>query len=325
MQSTTRNLGRSPCARTLLCVLGLAFCVLAAGCYERKQSVVLNVDGSGRVTVETDVAVPAADGPGRGKPTPLSFGRQVAADFINNTKGVDAWSDVAVTATADGRAHIAATAYFPDINLLHFDMPLEFTWKRGEAADTFILTVVRTRQDMGEAPATAPAGQAAPKKPAMTADQVKQMVTAAKSQYKEQQAALRTQLDAFKLQMNFILPGEVAATHLFSQQGQTVTLSLDGKKVADALDKFMTSDQALAATFEAGEDLPTNDDFMLQSMFNQNGPAAVTMKVPSYTQPAFDYKSESGAAKRAEPAMFEKAGVVLVGSFTVKPPGAAGK
>src|SRR3954471_18748775 len=132
-------------------VLCFAFCVFAlcaGGCYERKQSVVLNPDGSGRVTIETDVAVPAIDAPGREKPTAVSFGRQLAAEIINSTKGVDAWADVAVTAAADGRAHIVGTAYFPDINQLRFDMPLRFVWKHGEG-ETYTLVVERVRQDMG--------------------------------------------------------------------------------------------------------------------------------------------------------------------------------
>ena len=120
-----RRLGRA-----LFCVLSFAFCVFAAGCYERKQLMVLNPDGSGRVTLETDVAVPAAGAPGKDKPTAVSFGQQLTADLINGTKGVDAWSDLAITAAPDGRAHIVATAYFPDVNLLRFEGPLRFVWKR---------------------------------------------------------------------------------------------------------------------------------------------------------------------------------------------------
>ena len=87
--------------------------------------------------------------------------------------------------------------------------------------------------------------------------------------------------------------------HLFTQDGQKVSFSLDGKKVADALDQFMASDETLSAMLQAGEDTTANDDFILKSMFNQVGPAMVTMKVPAYIQPAFDYKAEAGAAADA--------------------------
>ena len=72
--------------------------------------------------------------PGKEKPTAVTFGRQVAANLINSTRGVDAWADLAITAGEGGRARIAATAYFPDLNLLKFDMPLVFVWKRDPAS-----------------------------------------------------------------------------------------------------------------------------------------------------------------------------------------------
>ena len=108
----------------------LALAALLPGCFERKQTATLNPDGSGKMFLETIVAVPSQGLPGKDKPTALSFGRIVAADLINTTRGVDAWADVAVSELEGGRARITATAYFKDLNALRFDMPLIFVWRR---------------------------------------------------------------------------------------------------------------------------------------------------------------------------------------------------
>jgi hypothetical protein len=283
--------------------------ILLPGCYERKQTAILNPDGSGKMLIETDVAVPSNDVPGKEKPTAVSFGRQLIADFINNSQGVAAWSDVAVTELADGRAHIAAVAYFPDISLLHFDLPLTFTWKKQDDG-TYLFGVERTRS----AP-TAPV--------AMTDDQVREQVSKAQAQYKEQQLAMQTALTAFNLQMTFTLPGEITQSHIFTKQDRNVSLTLDGKKIAGALDKFMTDDAALTATIRSGKDLIENDDILLNAMYGEKGPVAAVVKVPADALSAFDYRGESLRAAAVQHDMLEDAGVQILPKFIVKPPATA--
>ena len=285
--------------------LALFFAALfLTACYERKQDAVINPDGSGKILVETDVAVPTV-GPGREKPTAIAVGRQYAADFINSTHGVDAWADVAVTENPDGRAHISAVAYFKDINQLHFDMPLDFIWRRDIEGAT--LTIQRTRTPVADITS-------------MTDAELKALVAKSQAQYKDQQLALRTQLNAFKMQMIFELPGEISDVHVLKQEGpQSVSFALDGKKIADALDKFMADDKALTATFRAGKDLPENDDFMLQSMIDQKGPVSVKVKMPGDPKPLFDYRTEMRVAQLKESDMLKEAGVELVPKFIVRP------
>jgi hypothetical protein len=289
------------------CVLALALPAFSlGGCFERRQDAVLNPDGSGKVLIQTDVAVPAAGAPGREKPTALSFGRQYAADLINSTKGVDAWSDVAITENADGRAHVAIVAYFSDINALHFDMPLRFIWKAD--GPTGVLAIERLRTDVKS-------------KANISETEIKSLVSSAQQQYKSQQGALHLQLAAFRLQMVFQLPGDVdAASRLFDREGQAVSIALDGRKISEALDKFMANDEALAATFRAGKDTSDNDDLMLQSMFGQKGPVAVRVKLPAGTKPLFDYKTEMAVAKLGQHDMLTQAGVDLIPRFIVNPP-----
>ena len=52
---------------------------------------------------------------------------------------MEAWSDLAVSETQDGRAHVTAVAFFPNINALHFDMPLDFVWTRNGPVGTLTI------------------------------------------------------------------------------------------------------------------------------------------------------------------------------------------
>jgi hypothetical protein len=282
---------------------------LLSGCYERKQTTVLNPDGSGKMVIETDVAVPTIETPGKQKPSAVSFGREIAAQFINSTRGVDAWSEVSVTEAADGRAHIRAVAYFPDISAVRTDLPLTFSWQRQEGG-ICQLTVARTRNNAG-APVS------------MSDEQLKEQVQKAQAQYKEQQLALQTALNAFNLQLTFVLPGEVTGDRVFTRKDNTVSLTLDGKKIAAALDKFMADDAALARTIKSGQDLTDNDDILLDAMYGKKGPVSATVKLPPDASPVFDYRAEARAAAAAQHAMLEAAGVQLVPRFIVKPPAGA--
>lgn len=286
-----------------------AAAVSLLGCYERKQTCVLNPDGSGKMTLTTLVTVPP-QGVDKDKPTALTFGRQWAADLINNTQGVDAWADLEITAAAapdTGKARIMATAYFPNLNKLKFDMPLEFVWKRD--LDGATLTVQRTRSSA---------------RTAISSDaQLKQIVEAAQKQYKDdQQIVWHTQLNAFRLDMVFEVPGELGDANLFGRDGNKVALVLDGKKAADALDKFFGDTAALTAMFKAGQDLPANDDIMLQAMYGSKGPVFVKTKLAVDAKPEFDYKLEMRAASLQQKTMLEEAGVELIPKFIVTDPAA---
>ena len=317
--ATLRNSKIAPYFQFTLCALSLAFCLFLPGCYERKQTAILNPDGSGKVYIETVVVVPSQGLPGQEKPNALSYGRLVAADLINLTRGVEAWSDLSISEVENppgragagagagpARARIAATAYFKDMNDLQFDkLPLDFIWKRDASGAS--LTIQRTRT--------------AVKSSATLSDaDVNQLVARSKDDYQTQKQALQTQLNAYAIDMSFELPGEVTASRIFERHDNTVSLTLDGKKAMQALDKFMTDDAALRATFKAGQDLPANDDLMLVSMYGHNGPVQALVKIAPDAKPAFDYRTEMRVAQLGQSKMIQDAGVQLLPKFTVLPP-----
>jgi hypothetical protein len=289
---------RWPLRRPISLALLLSAAALA-GCYERRDAVVLNPDGSGKVSIQVDIAVAAGE---HQKPDPVGTGKLFAADLINHTSGVDAWADVAISAAADGRAHIVATAYFSDINKLKLspEIPIEFVWKRD--ADGALFAVQRIHSSVKSA----------------AGDQVKALVKQSQEQYRQNEPVMHVQLGAYSQTITLLLPGELADEKVLERRGNTVTLALDGKKVAKAVDDVMSNDDALAATFSAGADGAANDDILMQSMFGKKGPISVHSKFATGAAPLFDYKAEMRAAQRHESDMLDAAGVQLVPKFTVK-------
>jgi len=300
----------------LFCVVGFAWCVFLAGCYERKQQTVLNPDGSGKMLLETDVALPAGGAPGREKPTALSFGRQYTADLVNSGSGIEAWSDLEISEAADGRAHVAIVGYFSDLNKVRFkaplELPLQFIWEvQGQEGKVRVERMHQAATDK------------------LTAADARDMVKKAQEDYQDKRLAMHTQLDAFMMQIVFELPGEVTQASVFEKDAANkgrVSFMLDGKKVAAALDTFMANDGALSAMFQKGQDTSANDDLILSSMIGKPGPVEATVKIATHDtakgqepKPAFDYKTEMRTAELHQQEMFEQAGVELIPKFIVKP------
>ncbi|HVT79947.1 MAG TPA: hypothetical protein VHM90_04765 [Phycisphaerae bacterium] len=285
-------------------LLLLAAGAILCACYERKDTAILNPDGSGKIFIDVDIAVapPSKNEP----PDVVGTGRLFAANLINSTSGVDAWQDLAITAATDGRAHIKATAFFPDVNKLKLDVrvPIEFTWRRDADGATF--SIVRTHTGLQTA-ATRP-----------TPAQVQELVKKAQDQYKQSQAIFQVQLAAYTQNIAFDMPGQLSDEHLLTRDGSTVSFLLDGKKVAKAVDEIMANEAALTATYNAGTDGKANDEILMQSIFGSKGPISVHVKFPDGAKPLFNYRTEMRVAQLQETEMLKAAGVELVPKFTVK-------
>jgi hypothetical protein len=282
-------------------LLALVFSTLAlSACLERKETGILNPDGSGKAVVDTLVHVPE---PQRDKAQTTLFGKSVASQIIGHAHGVDAWKDLVVETAPDGRIHVSATVYFPDISKFQLDAGFSTRWtKNSDGTYTFTL--------QKDEPANAPPP------PAMTDDQVAQAITAAKLDYKQNQPAMLTALNDLKLQTTFTLPGTISATNILTKDpaSNTVTLVIEGKVITAAMDKIMADDKLLASAIRAGNNTTFADDLLTQNIFGKKGPISAT--VTGALTPQFDYKAESEAAKAAQAAMFTKAGVNPIASPT---------
>jgi len=99
----------------------LSACMLSVlpGCFEMTQTITLNPDGRGKVTVERiapatfDMAMGLMGGPGgEKKPSLDEIRKNGAKNFLMDTDGVKAFKDVSAAWLRDGRLKIVGTLYF---------------------------------------------------------------------------------------------------------------------------------------------------------------------------------------------------------------------
>ena len=140
----------------------VAVAVLAlASCFERKQTAMINPDGSGKMVVDTYIAAgtPAANVAQRDA---VEIAKELATGLVTKSQGVEAWKNLKVEAAADGRAHVVATAYFPDISKFRLEGALSMTWTKDEKGN-FRLTIAQG--NAASQPATAALRSPTPKLP----------------------------------------------------------------------------------------------------------------------------------------------------------------
>ncbi len=209
--------------------------------------------------------------------------------------------------TPDGRAHVAVTAYFPDIAKFKLDSPFATTWTKNSDGN-YTLTIQKEN----------PASQPAP--PAMTDAQVAAAITAAKADYKQNQPAMQMVLASLKIETTFTLPGTVSATNILTKapDSNTVTLLLEGKPMIAAMDKIMSDDKLLTTAIRAGNNSPIADDLLTQNIFGKPGPISATVTGP--VKNLFDYPAESAAAKSTQAGMFKNIGITPAAPSIQNPP-----
>jgi hypothetical protein len=278
--------------------------VALSACLERKQTGMINPDGSGKVVVDTLVAVPPEMAAGGQKPDAAAMGKQMATAMISKAQGVDAWKDVAIDVAADGRAHIVATAYFPDISKMKLDAAVPMKWTRDDKGN-FTLAISKEEPPASKDP------------PKMTDEEVSAAVQKSKTEFKDNQAMAQMILGSLKIEMIYTMPGQITDANILSKSadGKTVTLTIEGKKMLEAMDKIMADDKAIEASIRAGKGVDQDDDLMLEKMFGKKGPISATVAGPG--KPLFDYKTEMEAAKAAQAAMLKKLDI----DPNAKPPG----
>lgn len=280
-----------PTTRALLLAL-LALALPA--CLERKQTGMLNPDGSGKITMDTYIPLPPPEPGAPPAPDALTYARQVAQQIVQTSRSIDAWKDLSFDKSPDGRAHVVGTCYFADINKLQLDNPIPFSWTR-DAAGNYTLAL---KADSGQTP---------PGQPPMTDAQVAAAVSQGKAQYADFKPMLNTTLSTLKVDASLTLPGRIVQANVFNQSGgNTVSLSFDGKQVLSAMDKIMSDDKALADAIRAGRQPDADQNMLLEQIFQKKGAVSATV---TGVNPQFDYRTEMTAAKNAQGQMYQRLGI----------------
>jgi hypothetical protein len=312
--------------RTILSVAAiLAASAMLAGCFEIKQDTSLNPDGSGKAVVELTMPDMGAMGMGMGMnektppPDPEVTLKQFAKKTLDDTKGVEAWSDVSFARTEDGRMKFKGTAYFKDL------AAFRLSTGKGDNGPTF-------RKDdkggmvlemaMSEDEAKAPEPPA--KSPPPSAEELAKLIQAARLQYQQMRPMMEMMLGKMKVEMTFRLPGTLAEVSGFEKQPDgSVRIAIDGAKMLQVMDQLNADDAYVRQAILAGKKpgAADMDPAKTEKMFGTKGPFRA--RATGDMKPLFDYAAAVKAAKEAYPKMIEKLGLDKVppstGGMTITP------
>jgi hypothetical protein len=288
----------------LFCALILA----VAGCFETKQVITLNPDGSGKVVMDTLMASQAmmmmAATSKESAPDSNEIAKGMAVGMISRSTGVDAWSDVSYEVAKDNRVHLTATAYFPDYSKIKIEGPslMEANWTKADK-DMVLEVQMSSKGPDGE--------KAEPAPKALTDKEVDDLLKQKRQEWAMSKAMMAQVFNSLKMDTTFVLPGKVVEANIFEKTEQGVRLSIEGKKILAAMDKIVADDKLMKDAIKAGKD-PVKDgpgasDAMQEAMFGGKGP--IRARVSGDIKPLFDYKAEVAKAKAAQPAMLKKLGI----------------
>ncbi len=287
----------------------LAFaCAFITGCFDTKQEITLNPDGSGKAVMEssfTSMDVFADTARKSTKPTAKDFVRRI----IEQAQGVDAWRDVSYRQLDDGRIWFRGTAYFAELGKL----------KIGSIG---YLRFGTTKDANGNLTIAPVAEQPALPYPTQSANEPITMETIQRErmQFRSAKPWMAALLGTMKQDTTFHTPGvSRRASNFETNVPNTLRIRFDGARLMQAVEeKLFDADFArerIAAKLPAS--FSGDDDSLNEKLYGQRGPVLAVIK-PGDT-PLFDYAAEVAQAKSAFVAIAKELGLSETFSFDVKP------
>lgn len=276
-------------------------------CYETKLDYEINPDGSGRVVVEVQSASmmsqlghiggKEAAGPGA-----------LAKDVLRKSSGIDTWKDIEIKTMDDGKSFFKGTAYFKDLRVVRF--------KEISMLDSVSLVQNKKTITVSIGGDENKARNTASKAP--TKEELDQAIKEQKAGFQQMKPMLTAILGTMKTDISIRLPGQLQKSTNFKtgKQGR-LSLSMEGQKMLDALERLMADDAFIRRQAQAGaniKDKPPMGDELREMLFGEKGPVMAEFKGPF--KPLFDYESEASAARAGYDAMLVALGIDLSESVT---------
>ena len=269
------------------------------GCYESKQEVSLNPDGSGKVELEIlfTSAIPSMNGgiPALGEKP----GRDTIGELIGHSKGIDVWKNVEYQLNEDGTSTLTGVAYFKDISSVALGKfnTTRILWEKQDS-NTGVLSI--------ESPSSQPDGAQASGTLEVSAEERKQRIEKERKGWRRSRPFLAAVFSLFKSETTIHVPGSLGSVSgLTNSAPGTVHLTLDSDAAMAALDAVMADDEKFAAYMDTkaavGGD-GTSDLYGL--VYEQRGPFRAV--VTNITGPGFDYDREVREARAAYPELLSQ-------------------
>lgn len=259
----------------------LIVCTLLTGCFDTKQEITLNPDGSGKVVIESTFSLsPTLGGHGA---TPRDGLTNYIRKTLESAEGVEAWRDVSFRWHEDGRAFFRGTAFFQDLSKLKIE-PMT-----GQGYSM-------THDDVGNLIITL----AVSPPPEFPIQKTSQPVT--EESLARDRAALRSAMPLFKSTLGAMrvdttihVPGAIKRCSNFeTNRPNRLNRLTEGAKFIEVLEDFLLNTNLDAARI-SGQQLQF-EDLANEKLYGERGPILAVVK-PSGAR-LFDYNSEVASARR---------------------------
>jgi hypothetical protein len=282
-----------------LFLAGIVLPLLLASCFETKQEFTLNPDGSGKVVHECafqNVNLMNDDLSGE------DALKDAVRRLMENSKGVDAWSDVSFKQLDDGRMWFRGTAYFrklDDLEIQNQSM-MGFEWK--PEADGKAVLSMRMKQDNDEEEAT---------EKELSDEERAAKIKEERAQFRQSKPMLSAMMGTLKQNVSFKLPGTVTESSNFSRGTMgTLDLAFSGTKMIEAMETLIEDDEWMLANGFDQQQSPEFDGKLAALVFGEEAPVQAT--VSNATKPLFDYAVEVARAQKEAEKLNKQLGGVTV-------------
>lgn len=292
-------------SRVVLVVAALA---LLAGCWEQRQRVVVNPDGSARIQVERSISARAARQMGMGGQADLEeAARDQAAEIVEGVRGVEAWTDVTWSASGDS-LRFSGTAYVPDLSEYAFEDP-------GGEHDRTITSLDVRREEGALTVELAPSGDEEEDEDPLgdlTEQQSMEQARQLQSETRRMRAMAATFFAGMEETVVLELPTEPTGVEGFERRDDGawgVTFRGDSLLAAMGGVVEMETSELAARLREAASAGQTRDQAMGALMERRFGSVPARFEIPAGGEPQFDYEAEVAEAREAWQEIRDRLGI----------------
>jgi len=273
-------------------LLGAALILWTTACFEVKQEITVNPDGSGKIVQKVTLDAAAS------KDLDLS---KLAGDLMRSVNGVEVWDNVTVRRLEDGSVVFSGTAYCRDVAYVRFHAP------DGIVAPS--VAIVRDAKDDGSMRLAFVGGDASGEEREVSSSEV----APARAAGKKSLDALEPLLRGSKIHLVVNLPGKIASSsNVKRANASRVALDIDGAKLEKSLESLIGNESAVREVLRWSD--PSVTDALVAA-----GGAPLNRRLLGSSKDAevvvrpgnamFDYEAEVAAAKKVYPSMMGLLGV----------------
>jgi hypothetical protein len=287
-------------ARCVRAATALGLALSLSSCLDIEQNLVLNPDGTGKVTMTTGLAMPNLDGLGglgglgesdgeAGKKLkPREQAREIAVSMLR-AEGIEAWSDVTYGVGKDGKTRASVTGYFPDVTKVRLSNPMDSSGEKDDlgvtkTADGNWLVEDSLDDDKdkeSDVKENRPAEETTdPSK--LTDEEVQDKLDEERQQWAGMKAFMSAFFDSLRIAMSVQGGGTIVDTAVFEKKDErTAVLEFTGKKLVESVDALLQDDDKAKALIRKGispTDSEGGPDEFFKMMFGGDGKMHVTIK-----------------------------------------------